>query len=444
MSYGLPGSFEPENNSSSMNPGRLPSASTSTPFNLPTSRASTVNKGLADKGKFREENKESETETETERYQPNNLRRSRRRVEQERDDGVDLVEETTYRSRVRKIVEIKNDNLKFEGERFNNFLTRYERTADAWGATKWDKVMQIDRFVIGEDLKEELEMMDGYEDRDWDKLKASMKKAWSDLFPKMKYTIQDLQELANECAKKGGIRDLKAYKNYAAKFMVIEKYLLTNEHISSDKDVIYIFLSAFPRETCINIKRELISNDKIKFSADGYCKPPALSDLLEFTEREIKAASDDAFGYGRAFVESNRVMQQGMDVKKGAEKGKALREKMVEENPVNKLEEKVEKMAKGIQALQQKLENSNSTEEKPRGNAPPSRTLYESRPMICFYCSKEGHGTQRCQELEADQREGLVQRIGKDYYLPNGEKIPYDASRPIRTVVATASAKAPP
>ena len=124
MSYSLPGSFEPQNNRSSMNPGQFASASTSTQFNLPTSRASTVNKGLADKGKFREENKESETETETERYQPNNLRRSRRRVEQERDDGVDLVEETTYRSRVRKIVEIKNDNLKFEGECFNNFLTQ--------------------------------------------------------------------------------------------------------------------------------------------------------------------------------------------------------------------------------------------------------------------------------------------------------------------------------
>ncbi|KNZ63282.1 hypothetical protein VP01_1163g2 [Puccinia sorghi] len=77
------------------------------------------------------------------------------------------------------------------------------------------------------------------------------------------------------------------------------------------------------------------------FSADGCCKPPALSDILEFTEREIKTASDDAFGYGTAFVESNRVIQQGIYVKKGAGEGKALREKMVEENPVNKLEEKL-------------------------------------------------------------------------------------------------------
>ena len=38
----------------------------------------------------------------------------------------------------------------------------------------------------------------------------------------------------------------------------------------------------------------------------------------------------------------------------------------------------------------------------------------------------------------------MVSSIEPDNYLPNGEKIPYDASRPIRTVVATASAKAPP
>ncbi|KNZ60389.1 hypothetical protein VP01_1560g2 [Puccinia sorghi] len=106
------------------------------------------------------------------------------------------------------------------------------------------------------------------------------------------------------------------HKNYAAKFMVIEKYFLTNEHISSVKDVIYIFLSAFPCETCIHIKRELISNNKIKFYADGCCKPQALSDLLDFTEKEIKAASDDNVGYGRAIVESNRVIQQGIEVNK--------------------------------------------------------------------------------------------------------------------------------
>ncbi|KNE89254.1 hypothetical protein PSTG_17287, partial [Puccinia striiformis f. sp. tritici PST-78] len=96
-----------------------------------------------------------------------------------------------------------------------------------------------------------------------------------------------------------------------------------------------------------------------------------------------------------------------------------------------------------IAALQQKLEkpDTNYTDANPRGNAPPSRTLYDSKTMVCYYCSKEGHGTTRCQDLEADKRLGLVRQIGSDYYLPNREKIPYNTCRPIRTVVATASAK---
>ncbi|KNZ50503.1 hypothetical protein VP01_4386g1, partial [Puccinia sorghi] len=218
-----------------------------------------------------------------------------------------------------------------------------------------DKFMQIDRFVIGEDLKEELGMMDGYGARDWDNL-----------------------------------------KKYASNFMVNEKY--------SDKDVIQQFLSAFPRETCINIKRDLISNDKIKFSADGCSKPPAFSDLLECTEREIKAASDDAFGYGRAFVESNRVMQQGIDKIQSTNSKRKLRKWQKESRRFNKNLK--------VQIQQRK-------------------DLEEMHHHLEIFAKK----------LEADQREGLVQRIGKDYYLPNQEKIQYDSPR---TVVTTESANNPP
>ncbi|KNZ64571.1 uncharacterized protein VP01_1013g1 [Puccinia sorghi] len=123
---------------------------------------------------------ESETETETVRYSQIKLRFSRRRVENEKDDVLDFFEQTTYRSWVRKIVQIKNVNLKFKGEWFNNFLTSHRRTAYAWGAIQWDKLIQIYRFFIGEDLKEELEMMDGY-DEGQQKLKASMKKNKDDL-----------------------------------------------------------------------------------------------------------------------------------------------------------------------------------------------------------------------------------------------------------------------
>ncbi|KAI7961052.1 hypothetical protein MJO28_001541 [Puccinia striiformis f. sp. tritici] len=411
MSYGLPGSFD-DSDASTIGGGTTPTPTSNIQFNLPTTRATSASNAGKGKESVRTATVESESKDQRTTYRENNIRNRTEgsRVEGSRMEGIrmegsraegtqaegfrregirtrirrtevpvddmDVIEERTYQSNIKKkIVKIENDSLKFEGEKFNTFLSRYERTADACGASDWDKVMQIDKFVVGEDLKEELESMEGYEKRDWDTLKKSMKEVWADLFPRMKHTIQDLHELAEECVKKGGIKDVKCYKIYASKFMTI--------HISSSRDVVYIFLSAFPRETCRNIRRELINHGKIKFSADGYCKPPDFADLLQFTEKEMKAGSDDAFGYGRAFAESSRVIQQGLDLKKGSEKGKVLREKMIEENPSSKLEEKVDSMAKGIAALQQKLEkpDTNYTDANPRGNAPPSRTLYDSKTM---------------------------------------------------------------
>ncbi|KAI7937043.1 hypothetical protein MJO28_015942 [Puccinia striiformis f. sp. tritici] len=395
MSYGLPGSFD-DSDASTIGGGATPTPTSNIQFNLPTTRATSASNAGKGKESVRTATVESESEDERTTYRENNIRNRTEgsRVEGSRMEGIQMegsraegtraegLRREGIRTRIRR-TEVPVDDMDFEGEKFNTFLSRYERTADACGASDWDKVMQIDKFVVGEDLKEELESMGGYEKRDWDTLKKSMKEVWADLFPRMKHTIQDLHELAEECVQKGGIKDVKSYKIYASKFMTIVKYLLNNEHISSSRDVVYIFLSAFPRETCRNIRRELINHGKIKFSADGYCKPPDFADLLQFTEKEMKAGSDDAFGYGRAFAESSRVIQQGLDLKKGSEKGKVLREKMIEENPSSKLEEKVDSMAKGIAALQQKLEkpDTNYTDANPRGNAPPSRTLYDSKTM---------------------------------------------------------------
>ncbi|KNE87094.1 hypothetical protein PSTG_19531, partial [Puccinia striiformis f. sp. tritici PST-78] len=39
-----------------------------------------------------------------------------------------------------------------------------------------------------------------------------------------------------------------------------------------------------------------------------------------------------------------------------------------------------------------------------------------------------------------DEELGLVRKDGKEWYLPNGQHIPWNPTRPIRSVVATASA----
>ncbi|KAI7934146.1 hypothetical protein MJO29_016577 [Puccinia striiformis f. sp. tritici] len=85
----------------------------------------------------------------------------------------------------------------------------------------------------------------------------------------------------------------------------------------------------------------------------------------------------------------------------------------------------MDELTKMFQTLQQFLqrENPKSSSERPS--------------IICFYCHRENHGTNRCYELQKDVREGLVRQEGGSFYLPNGALIPFDRSRPIRHVVAS-------
>jgi hypothetical protein len=64
--------------------------------------------------------------------------------------------------------------------------------------------------------------------------------------------------------------------------------------------------------------------------------------------------------------------------------------------------------------------------------------LYETK--ACCYCKREGHTTYWCPELAQDKELGPVKLTGRDWYLPDGQHIPWNPSRPIRTVGATAPA----
>ncbi|PLW37478.1 hypothetical protein PCASD_10665 [Puccinia coronata f. sp. avenae] len=114
---------------------------------------------------------------------------------------------------------------------------------------------------------------------------------------------------------------------------------------------------------------------------------------------------------------------------------------MLEEYPKEPIQSQIKSMAKAIEALASKL-NTPVKAEYSRGNEAPSGRLYEPRP--CSYCHREGHGAAFCHEAQKDKQEGLVKRDGKFFNLPSGKRIPWDPSRPIRSVVATESAKPKP
>ncbi|KAI9608661.1 hypothetical protein H4Q26_004846 [Puccinia striiformis f. sp. tritici PST-130] len=160
--------------------------------------------------------------------------------------------------------------------------------AEACGVSKWDMVMQID---VGKYLKLELESLNGHNKRDWDLLVESITEVWESLYTRIKYMIQNLRNLSEGFSQEGGVEDIHKYK-------------------------VYIFLADFSEESQKSIKKELFKGNEITYGKDGFCKPPAFKDLSDFAKMEMKANSEDTFSYGKAFAESNRVMQQ-KDLNKG-------------------------------------------------------------------------------------------------------------------------------
>ncbi|OAV86819.1 hypothetical protein PTTG_29713 [Puccinia triticina 1-1 BBBD Race 1] len=334
-----------------------------------------------------------------------------------------------------KPVIIKEPGLFYEGSQFMKFLQRFERAAYGHGASDREKAIQIPRFIQTEELKCQLEEMDGYDDYDWKKLRAAMVKAWGDLDNTIMYTVDDLIKIAKQQAKEG-ISSYRDYKAYLAKFTPILKYLVKNEHINKDDDAGLLFLSAFSTESQRSIKRTLINKNQLPKAKDGSNKAPKWEDLTEAAETEVQV--DEGYTNFSSFSKSTRIMQKDLDLKKG------------DGNPSNKeVEQKLQEVQQELATLKQQIKNGAPTgynrqgpsekQEFNRGNAWPSTPLYESQN--CFYCKREGHPTYQCPEAAKDMKQGLVKRIGKEWYLPDGQQIPWVPSRPIQSVVAGASAE---
>ncbi|KNE90077.1 hypothetical protein PSTG_16482 [Puccinia striiformis f. sp. tritici PST-78] len=332
---------------------------------------------------------------------------------------------------------IKEPGLFYDREHFKKFLGRFERTALAFKASDYDKALQIGWFIRSEELKVQLEAMDGYDEYDWTTLRKSMVDSWGELDNTILYTNQDLAQVTKDCIKNGGLKNIRK------------------------EEASQLFLSAFPTESQKSIKRALVSKGKLPKRKDGSDQPRLWEDAIKEAEFEIRVEEGGCFS-ATNFAESNYQMQKSLDQQKG---GSQRRDRMLEELPTSKsVDKQVADMAQDLATLKQQLRsvlptrynNSGATQqdysrnnERPstpgndrseflRPRERPSTPLYESQ--ICFYCHRESHYTSRCPDVFKDEELGLVRREGKDWYLPNGQHIPWIPTRPIRSVVAAASA----
>ncbi|KAA1112977.1 hypothetical protein PGT21_017367 [Puccinia graminis f. sp. tritici] len=186
-----------------------------------------------------------------------------------------------------KPVLIEQPGLFYNGHHFMQFLRQYEMTADSLNATKYDRALQIGRFVRTEELKCQIESMDGYEECDWDTLRASMIELWGDKY-ELLYTTTDLVNLSEEFSRDKKTVSYQAFQTYLQKFSKILDFLLIQKQLRSRQDALVLFISAFPQELQRNIKWNLNQNGQLPQAPDGSRLPPLWEHLTEAAGVEIK------------------------------------------------------------------------------------------------------------------------------------------------------------
>ncbi|KAA1085690.1 hypothetical protein PGT21_015410 [Puccinia graminis f. sp. tritici] len=164
--------------------------------------------------------------------------------------------------------------------------------ADTLNATKYDRALQIGRFVQTEELKCQIEAMDGYNECDWDTLKVSMIEIWGEFDDITSYTTTNLVNLVKEFSRDDEILSYKEFQIYLQKFSEILNYLVENEDFNSEQDVSLLFISAFPQHLKENVKQTLINNGQLPQAPDGSQSPPLLKHVAEAAEREIRLEED--------------------------------------------------------------------------------------------------------------------------------------------------------
>ncbi|KAA1080406.1 hypothetical protein PGT21_005720 [Puccinia graminis f. sp. tritici] len=131
-----------------------------------------------------------------------------------------------------KMVNIKpqDKSLGFDGNNVERFLSDYQLAARLDGASNSDMAQQVRFFVRGEEVKDVLETLDGFEPPNWALLKAAMLAHWGKV-DIAKFTTQDLESLVQEWIDKGGVSSLVNYQDFRKGWEPIRSYLLRKAHI---------------------------------------------------------------------------------------------------------------------------------------------------------------------------------------------------------------------
>ncbi|PLW26281.1 hypothetical protein PCASD_26137 [Puccinia coronata f. sp. avenae] len=320
----------------------------------------------------------------------------------------------SYRGGKIKTVEIKlmDKTLFFDGSNMaiKTFIQRYMDAADTDGASERDLAKQIIPFIMGSDLKEEVEEMSGYEDRNWELLKKQLLNRFGSSLELVKYSREDLKNLIKTYWDKGGISTLEEFKMFRSKFENITHYLKRLGYVTNLEDFRENILEALSSKLEITVTRELIRDNKMLVSKDGGDILPDTSTVFNYIHREVQTVS---------------VMERRNNFK-AAPSNKTQPVQRTTQNPTQSApvkEQEVEKLTKSLSSWNAQKQPTTFYQS---GDVPyqPAQKIKPPEQQFCKNCYMRGHPTGRCNLANFDEIQGLVKKEGRDFKLPDGSTIP--------------------
>jgi hypothetical protein len=270
--------------------------------------------------------------------------------------------------------------------------------------------------IVGADLKEEVEEMSGYEDRNWELLKKQLLNRFGSSLALVKYTREDLKNLIKTYTDKGGINTLEDFKMFRSKFENITHYLGRMGYVTNLEDFRENILEVLSSDLEITVTRELIRDNKMLVSKDGGDILPDTATLFTYIHREVQTAS---------------VMERRNKIKRGEVKYVNPTQPT---KPTPIPEKDIEELTKTLASwnVQKKpttfFQSSHVPYAPAQFNRPPEY-------FTCQYCHMQGHATGRCNLANFDEIKGRVKKEGREFKLPDGSVIPFDRSRSFKTAV---------
>ena len=319
--------------------------------------------------------------------------------------------------------------VRFSVEAVDRFISRYEEAAEVEGATGGDMVRQIGNFILTEEELQDVEEMDGYEEKDWEKLKGEMKEKWG--VRQQRYREGDLEKLAGEKAEAGGVTSREDFDKFVSSFDRIVKYLNRNEIIiGTPASVKRSFLKGLSPEVQGRVQRRLYDMNLIRRSRDGGSLLPDLKVIRDAARAEFDMVElmEENAGGGPVVMAT----------------GGSRRMEPVTQEEVAGLADAVKELRLFVQRTAEKSGPPPERKSAPAGPRPPGPTGGSSG--VCAYCGETGHYRSQCTELTADLNARRVRIWQGEFYFPGSRDrieaaIPRDAVRAANPEAAPASSK---